>query len=348
MVKHNDHYALVVGIDDYPNFRSLKGAKTDAREFATWLKNDITGGGLPENNLKLILSQKKPVRPVHEDIDDALMDLFNATKEATATRLYVYFSGHGLARSNIGTDLCLAKWSKQMSGRALDSQDYLEVIMGSGRFREVVMLLDCCRIRKVRRRALPVMIDPPRPGDGAETSRLFIGYATQFLNAAHEAATEEVFEDDEKDEPIVRGHFTRALIDGLSGLAAEPGGGVTASRLKDFLEINTKEIAKSAGHVQVPEVQNGLSGDPEPLFGNAMPPVTPGTTAVNIAFSEDRTGEVALEDGDLNEVKRSPIDSGSWQLFLRRGNYSLRQFGNNDVKNIRVTGYETEAINVIF
>lgn len=348
MPDHPDHYALVVGIDDYPNYRSLQGAKQDAKDFAAWLLDRSTGGGLPKTNLKLLLSKKNPARPVHEDIDEALLELFEVTEAAPVGRLYVYFSGHGLARSNIGTDLCLAKWSNQMRGRALDSQDYLEVIMGCGRFREVIMLLDCCRIRKVRRRALPVMIDPPRPGDGAPGSRSFIGYATQFLNAAREAATEEVFEDDEDDSPIVRGHFTRALLDGLKGLAAKPTGGVTASRLKDYLDVNTQEIAKSAGHVQIPEVQNGLMSDPEPVFGSAKPPSNPYTTSVRVTFSADRTGDVVLEDGNLNEVRRGPVASGPWQFDLERGNYWLRDLGDGHERSIRVTGHKTEAIDVEF
>ena len=33
MARHPDHYALVIGIDDYPKFRSLAGAKQDAKDF---------------------------------------------------------------------------------------------------------------------------------------------------------------------------------------------------------------------------------------------------------------------------------------------------------------------------
>ena len=62
MAEHPDHYALVVGIDDYPQFRSLQGAKEDARQFAAWLRDTDTGGGLPEQNVKLLLSEPDPAR----------------------------------------------------------------------------------------------------------------------------------------------------------------------------------------------------------------------------------------------------------------------------------------------
>lgn len=346
---NTNHYALVVGIDHYPNYRSLEGARQDAKEFADWLSNSDTGGALPAKNLKLVLSEKDPVRPVHEDIDDALEDILEATDNEPAKRLYIYFSGHGLARSNLGVDLCLAKWSKRRMGRALDSKDYLQLALESGRFEEVVMLLDCCRIRKIRKRALHSTLDFARPGDGAAHASAFIGYATQFLNAAHEAATDEpaaTEPGDETEEPVVRGHFTRALIDALNGKAADPPGGVTASRLKEYLDLRTPEIAKAAGHIQKPEVVNGLASEPEPVFGSAAP-VPSDDVPVRINFSADH-GHIVLEDGDLSEKKSGPATSGPWLVPLKRGNYLLRVVGGDKEKSIRVTGDETGGIDVNF
>ncbi|MEM7013629.1 MAG: caspase family protein, partial [Verrucomicrobiota bacterium] len=119
MPTNADHFALVVGIDDYPKFKSLAGAKQDAKDFAKWLADDEMGGGVPNDNLKLILSKKNPTRPIHDDIDAALDEIFEATDNIRAERLYFFFAGHGLARSNFGADLCLATWSKRRMGLAL-------------------------------------------------------------------------------------------------------------------------------------------------------------------------------------------------------------------------------------
>ena len=58
-------FAVVVGLDDYPNFgsqgRPLKGAIADATRFAKWLKDTNTGGGLPERNCKEVLSTANPL-----------------------------------------------------------------------------------------------------------------------------------------------------------------------------------------------------------------------------------------------------------------------------------------------
>lgn len=344
MARHPDHYALVIGIDDYPKFRSLAGAKQDAKDFATWLKDDAVGGGLPKDNIWLVLSKKRPVRPIHEDIDDALEELLEAAGDEGGERIYLYFSGHGLSRTNTATDLCLAKWSLLRKGLALDSEDYLSMITGSGKFREVVMFLDCCRIRKVRSRALPPTIDPAKPGDGASAARSFVGYATEFLNAAHEAVLEA--EGGAAEGALVRGHFTRALIDGLKGGAAEDTGGVRASRLKEYLEIHTPEIAKLAKHTQTPEVRNGFPSSPEPLFGSATPPVAPKRVAVEIRFNDGDDTEFVLEDGNLEVVKRGKASSGPWAVRLSRGNYIVRDAADEQSEGIRITGHETETVHV--
>lgn len=347
MAKQPNHYALVVGIDDYPNFRSLKGAKRDAKDFAEWLVDDVTGGGIPSANLQLVLSKKNPLRPIHEDIDDALDVILDGVDQAPGERLYLYFSGHGLARSNTGTDLCLAKWSTRRKGLALDSEDYLSMLMESGRFREVIMLLDCCRIRKIRKRALPPTNDPAKPDDLAAKSRSFVGHATEFLNAAHEAATANDVVDNAND-PIVRGHFTRALIKALKGEAAEVGGGVRASRLKEYLEINTPEIAKLAKHSQMPEVQNGLPANPDPIFGSATPPAHPNTVSVKVSFANPQLGQIILEDGNLTAIKQGVSSSGPWSLKLKRGNYVLRDQNGAAERSIRITGHESGVVNVQF
>ena len=346
MPTHDNHYALVVGIDHYPKFRPLNGARQDAQDFIGWLKDKNTGGGLPEKNIFEVLSENNPPRPIHEHIDDALENLLELADEGVGKRLYLYFSGHGLSRTNTATDLCLAKWSTRRKGLALDSEDYLSMLMGSGIFEEIVMILDCCRIRKVRSRALPPTIDFARPGDNASGSRSFVGYATEFLNAAHEAALED--EDVEIDAtPIVRGHFTRALIDALEGGAADDTGGVTAERLKEYLEVHTPEIAKLANHIQKPEVVNGFTANPATRFGSASPPAKPPTVAVAVSFATANDRVFVLENGNLDIIKQAPSNSSDWQqLHLQRGNYALRAQDSDDIVNIRVTGHETEKINV--
>jgi hypothetical protein len=344
MPEHAGHYALVVGIDHYPRFRSLKGARKDAEDFHAWLI-DPDGGGVPPANVEPVLSKEDPVRPIHDDIDDALEKILSKARgDGGDKRLYLYFSGHGLGRSNVGADLCLASWSKQRRAMALDSMGYLQLVMGCGYFREVIFLLDCCRVREVRSTALPPTIELPTPGDSAPACRSFVGYATEFMNAAYEAETGQA--DGESD---VRGHFTHALMDALKGAAAEPGGGVRASKLKEYLEVNTPLIAKAKNHIQKPEVVNGLDAVEEPLFGHAKPPPRAPGRGVSIAFTSVANGEAVVEDGQLRELKRGDVATGPWRIPVSgRTMLLVRMLPNGPEKAIRVQGDETEELHVEF
>ena len=102
MPEQPDDYAIVIGLNDYPQFgsqgRPLAGAIEDAERFATWLKDTKTGGGLPQDNCKEILSTPDPLAPNKLGIDLALGSLITQAKVAGGgRRLYFYFSGHGQA-----------------------------------------------------------------------------------------------------------------------------------------------------------------------------------------------------------------------------------------------------------
>src|SRR5262245_62117290 len=117
-------FALVVGVNDYPGYRTLKGAIEDACDFERWLLDQAEGGGLVREHCKLVKSSPAPVRPIHYDIDDALTELKSAMGKKPGRRFYLYFSGHGLARRSVGADLCLAGWSEDRRNDALDSEHY--------------------------------------------------------------------------------------------------------------------------------------------------------------------------------------------------------------------------------
>ncbi len=355
MPKHQDHYALVVGIDDYPDFNPLKGAKNDAKAFTNWLKNDETGGGIPDANFELVLSSPNPVKPIQDDIDDALKRLFDKAKDANAERLYIYFSGHGVAHTAFSTNLCLAKWSKRRTGAALDSMNYLECTKEMGIFKEIILFMDCCRTRTRGRNALHYTFAPIAPGVNAPNSRTFVGYATEYMLAAHEAAVtdEEILPLDDEDQKAeeVRGHFTRALIEALESKAARPEGGVTAGALKNYLETRTIEIAKSANHNQKPEVQNGLNTSPQPVFGSALPPADDqaGHVSIRISFGPARSGDMAFEGENLSVLKKGKAATGPWIISgLNAGFYAIVDVAKDEFKAVRILGDEQETINVHF
>lgn len=335
-------YALVVGINHYPGFRNLNGAIEDAQDFAKWIYQDADGGGLPQQNSKVVVSQPNPLSPIQDEIDDALSAIFRAIGANRGRRFYLYFSGHGLGQSNLGADLCLARWSFEFRRAALDSLDYLKLILGSGKFDEVVFFLDCCRVRQINASGLPSTLGFARPDEIAGHGKHFIGYATEFQNSAYEAAVSNGA--DPADAPFVRGHFTRALMNGLRGGAASAPGGVSATRLKAYLEAETPRIAAAAKQSQVPEIVNGLPSDPQAVFGNFKPLVQ---INVTITFTAVRQGPIVLEGPDLTEVRRGLPGEGPWTVPLGIGWHALRDLGNNGQTTFRV-GSEGEVRNVQF
>ncbi len=256
-------YALVIGIDHYlsGDLAPLSSAVRDADEIEKWLLDPNDGGGLLPQNCPKILSQANSGAPVNAEIDDAFEGILDQAKQqAPARRFYFYFSGHGMAASLLQAYLCLPKWSNQRRRMALDSEDYWLMLAETGHFQEIVCLFDCCRTYKPNVGGVPSTLGMARPDKNAAQTRLFIGFAAEYLQSA--------FED-----PTIDGHsfFTRALLSGLRGGACQPNGGAPAQRLKGFLESETTRLAQLAGKRQTPTVFNGFPVASEPVFGSALP-----------------------------------------------------------------------------
>ncbi|HRI72462.1 MAG TPA: caspase family protein, partial [Polyangium sp.] len=106
-----EDYALVVGVNDYPQLRSLRGAIGDAQAFSAWLV-EAQGGALRAENVHTIISTVDPLGPIGPEINDALEDILQRADRSGGRRFYFYFSGHGCVgdRAN-DLALCLANWS---------------------------------------------------------------------------------------------------------------------------------------------------------------------------------------------------------------------------------------------
>jgi hypothetical protein len=319
-VQPND-YAIVIGLNDYPQFgsqgRPLAGAIEDAKRFATWARDTQTGGGVPESNCQEVLSTPDPLAPNKYGIDLALGSLITRAKAAGGgRRLYFYFSGHGQAKGPDNIALCLCHWSSLFRHAALSSALYREMFLKCSPFAELIMLLDCCRIRSIDAAGGESEIGCAIPVDDAGRKRSMLAFATEFQNAAMEA---EVDEGVSEEGPVVRGHFTEALVAALNGGAADSAGGVTASELKRYLELNVPRIAQAHDHVQNAQVMIDFPEDAQPVFGSALPEAN-----FRIEFSPERQGDMVLEGPELEEVRRGDASTGPWELTLKKGRYLLR------------------------
>ncbi len=344
MPENPQDYALVVGLNDYPDYggggRSLKGAIRDAEKFAKWLRDTETGGGLPPNNVKLITSTAAPLAPAQDQIDDALSEIRQDAENQPIRRLYVYFSGHGHVSGESRHDvaLCLPRWSRDRRNAALSSSRYLAYLEKCTPFTEIVMFLDCCRVRQVAAIGLPSNLDCPL-AVGVERKTM-VAYASEFLKPAFEATAPHggdnaAGEDDsasaagEDDE--VRGHFTAALLAGLRAGAARVEGGATAHTLKRYLEANVERIAKAAGHIQRPQIPLDMK-DAEAdamVFGSALPEAN-----VEIVFRAGHAGPIELIGPTADVLKRDDVATGPWRLRLEKGLHQLRDAGTNEERTL--------------
>jgi hypothetical protein len=345
MAEQPHDYAVVIGLNDYPTFgargRPLAGAIEDAGRVARWLTDKEVGGGLPDANCRLIQSTPEPLSPTREVIDFALGSIFSRAEAGGGRRFYLYFSGHGQAKSPLDTALCLSHWSVMFRHAALSSERYQEMLLRCSPFQEVVLLLDCCRIRSVDAAGGSSEIGCAVPVGGAGVKRFMVGYATEFQNAAMEAeATGGVGVDEEG--PIVRGHFTEALLAALYGGAARPEGGVPADKLKEYLEVNVARIASDHGHTQNAHVLSDFPEEAQPVFGSAQPRAN-----FHIEFSPERSGPILLEAPDLEPVREDDASTGPWDLVLEKGTHRLEERRTGQEKYVPFVPSE-ETTNVTF
>jgi Caspase domain len=235
-----NHFALVIGINDYPNFKSLKGPKDDALNFYKWLIDSETGGGLKKENV--LLFQSDNTKPFKDEIDielDKLLDQVDKSDTSVIPRrFYFYFSGHGLGLTSTDVGLCLPIWGTiKFQMKALKMMNYVDNIKSKGQFHEVFVFLDCCRtsLLVAGGEEFSSAILKPFPD-----AKHVILYATSNTNPSFEAPISEAGA--EKTDKI-NGFFTTALIEALTGGAAVKEGGVPLINLVTYLKQEVPKLA---------------------------------------------------------------------------------------------------------
>ncbi|MEJ7598631.1 MAG: caspase family protein [Kofleriaceae bacterium] len=295
---HTDDFAVVIGIDDYPSFRPLKGAVADATAFRDWLC-DPAGGGLRPEHVKFVTSTPTPT-PEQKHIDQVIEELIvTADRNEGGRRLYFYFSGHGAAATDAMANvaLLLADWSKKRARLGLSSQSYANDLASYGLFEELAVFLDCCRTESTPIVGLACTLTPTVT-TAKTVTRNFVAYAAEFGQSAFERPDGELWQ----------GVFTRCLLQILK----RSGGGVTAGELKDLLE---REVTATHGR-QKAHVENSLLGSSRFGIHGEWP-------RLEITFSPYTIGPVRLFDGFQQLVGDHDPAAGRWTLQLKSGLYKL-------------------------
>jgi hypothetical protein len=324
------HFAIVVGIDEYPAIGHLRAARADAVAFDAWLA-DPAGGAVPQQNRHLIVRppaggagplERANARPVQTEVRQALVDimeegerLFQRDAEAWEnSRLYFYVSGHGMASNFADAALLMANAGRNWWNERVSCTEILShLIEWQQPFQEIVVFADCCRHRIEG--APPVSLG----FDQWRNDRGFIRRAYCFATAFGQAAYEPSRAGDE-----LRGYFTRALLEGLRGEVAPAGQPIHSLNLRDYIERRVPALTR--------DVRGGPQ-DPEFYASRVHPlvfvPSSPGRRLWDLRLHR-RTfaGPVSLIGGDGAPVAGVPdFDAGpgaDWRLRLPQGLYEVR------------------------
>jgi uncharacterized caspase-like protein len=244
-------FALVIGVDEYQDtqINKLEGASNDAKAIVEAL---IKYAGFPRDQVVLLTSDQPTERkPTRGNILRRLSNLRTAVPKDGL--LLLAFAGHGIER---GDQAYLLPSDAQLSGdvslledTAINVDEIRRRIQQTG-VGQVVMLLDACR-------------NDPSAGRGDADNRLTRRF-TQAFNFEERNSDVKAFvtlyatdvgyrayEYKEKKQ----GYFTWALVEALSGAAANEKGEVTLNGVISFLqEAVPKRISidLGSGKVQKP------------------------------------------------------------------------------------------------
>jgi uncharacterized caspase-like protein len=313
-------WALVVGINRYPlaGVKPLKGAVHDAEKFHEWLI-DEKGGNVDPNQVTLLLSPPKPSgtetrpKPVLSQIFEFFETLPMMLGGGHGRRLYVYLSGHGISPS--GTEsvrnaaLLMANARSPNLWHNFPGNIWAEGARSAALFREVVLIMDCCRDLKNSANIHPHIFG--EPVSDAKDCLLVEAYATGWASKAREAPIPPTDE--------IHGFFTYSLLEVLRS------GRMTGTVLKASVLGHLAQVLEQAEKTQEPEIKTD-EALAKIVFNEQAEAAKTNVTIIGHTATPP-TIEVWPEGAD--EVLQIATDDwafedGIWQGDLEPGIYFLR------------------------
>lgn len=330
MMSNKQHHAVVIGINDYPGLKSLKGPVNDVREFLAWLL-DPKGGNLPAANIRQILSSDFPAQsggPTPNQVE-ALFEPFIANYydgKKEGERLYIFVAGHGFGDpSDMSRTALYAANAKPMFPWHIAVTDYAEWLRRHAVFDELILIMDCCRTVNV-----PYQIrEPQYTVTQGHFNADQVKYLYAFAVGRGRESRERLFEDG-----VNAGIFTRAVLDALRN--AHPiQGAVTGLALKNHIH---NSIARFAGNSEAEPPEIRLDSSRDITFFKRK---TAGAAAVRVSL-QPYSGEeqLVLFDGNFKEIRQETAGSAAVTLELEPGLYKIAVGGTSRQRIFEVPNNE--------
>lgn len=212
--------AIIIGVSEYPNrYPRLPAVASDVREVAKLLSS--AEGAFDQSSVRTLLD----AQATRSNIRTALNDVLGSTRRDDT--IFVYISGDGSA--DAAGNCCFVSHDAEVGAleKTAVSLTYLKRLFDDCRSERVFLWLDFCHSGGILSRS----IHPQNDSDDAALARalgVVRGHGKVIMCSC--AANQLAYED------AGHGHFTKYLLKGLSGEAANRYGEVTASSLHDYID----------------------------------------------------------------------------------------------------------------
>jgi uncharacterized caspase-like protein len=233
-------HAVVIGVDAYEDrqITPLHGAAQDARALADALSSYA---GFPSSQITLLSTSEAPqARPTRSLITQKLAQLVGQLPEGGL--IFLAFSGHGVEINGksylLPSDTRVGGSSGILENTAIAVEDLKQMVRATGAD-QVILLLDACRNDPLAGRSVASSTLSPafaRAFDFDTRNRGVKAFVTLYATAPKERAFEYA---DKK-----MGFFTWAVVEGLSGKAANTAGEVTLSGLLTYVEETVPPLVR--------------------------------------------------------------------------------------------------------
>jgi Caspase domain len=251
-----EHYAVVVGIDQYAQLSSCNFAVQSAIAFAEWLRQPDGGGLSAENIYTLVSPAELPatpldVKPRGSDIDDVLAQLVQGKKEKVGERLYFYFAGQASGSLHSDVLLLMADAALDRPGGGISLRRYRQLL--SHCFAEIVFVLDCAFIPYNNSLASEPGLAAPVEMRRSSVKEFILMSTTKGTHDTVDLGAASI------------GLLTKVVLEGLRGGAASGSGPavndqelperqITAVSLSDYVRARVRDTTTGPKLQQLPEM----------------------------------------------------------------------------------------------
>lgn len=234
-----EDFAVVVGIENYPDLPAATYAERDAAAYRRF----VVALGVPERNIMALTG----ARATRTGLEKAL-EAWLPNNVSEKSKVYFYYSGHGAPDIKTGDAyLVPADGDPKYLAQTGYPLKRLYAKLGELKAKSVVVTLDSCFSGAGGRSVLPKGARPliGKVDAGAAPSKVVVLSAS----AGDEASG--------ADDEAGYGLFTYNLLQGLNGAAKDEQGKVTVKSLYSYLKPRVQDGARRDNRDQTPQLQGG-------------------------------------------------------------------------------------------